>query len=420
LAIETVRERATDEPAGPVGGGRGRRALGTAAWMLLAVVIAGGVLAHWYADPRRIASSGDSYFYMRQALMFTGVSKPEATRIASDLTCQDINRSIRASHIKGHCDVYVVTGISPRYERIFATRPGYPLFAAPFVAVLGAWSGMVAATVVLALIAVVLAFLAVYLATGYRLGGFVAALTLVALPSGFWMTRLLTEAGLMGGYLAVILGTLLTWRGRHRLGLAVIGLSLVWLFAVKSAGGAAAALVVAGASVLALIGPRGRRRGPLLSGALAVVLLIAWTVFSALTRQPGLYETIQDYATTHFRRPDIADPYQWWWRQNQAYWPYQWQKLLQAPATMIGFFAAAAVLIVALRREAALFVLIGLTGVAMQLAHPYASQWDRMNMAMWVPVAAAAGLVAGWLGHQLWRLVGRLRRAARPAESRAA
>jgi hypothetical protein len=375
----------------------------TTIWILVTLLLAGGMLIYRYQDPKRIEASGDSYWYMRQALMFTGKTEPEATRISAELICADMNRSARDRKQPETCTSYDVSWVPARYIRIFTARPGYPLFAAPFVATLGTWHGMLTATVILVLAAVVLAFLAVFLATGYRLAGFVAALALIALPSGFWMTRMLTEGGLMAGYLAVILGVLVAWRGRYRLGLPLIGLALVWLFAVKSASGMAAAAVVIGASLIGLIGPRGQRRGPLVTGGLSVVLLAVWTGFSSLTHQPGLYETVQDFAANHFRKPDVPDPYPWLYRMNIAYWPHQWQALLRSPKALIEFGVATVLLIVKMRREAALFVFTGLIGVAMQVAHPYASQWDRMNVSLWLVVAAAAGVVVGWAGDRLVR-----------------
>jgi hypothetical protein len=402
-----------NRPGRPSARARRRAIWVTTAWILVTLFGAGGLMAYRYHKPARIEASGDSYWYMRQALMFTGKSEPEASRISAQLICADQNRVARELHQDPNCFSYDVSWVPQRYIRIFTSRPGFPLFAVPFVATLGAWHGMLTATVVLCLIAVVLAFLAVYLATGYRLAGFVTGLALIALPSGFYMTRMLTEGGLMAGYAAVIAGALLTWRGRYRFGLTVITLSLVWLFAVKSASGLAAAAVVAGASLIGLVGPRVQRRGPLLTGALGLVAAALWAAFSGLTHQPGLNETIQDFAANHFRKPDVPDPYGWLYRKNLAYWPDQWQALRKAPKPMIGFVVASALLVVKLRREAALFVFIGLIGVAMQVAHPYASQWDRMNFSLWLTMAAAAGLVAGWAGHQATRL-----RRRRTPESR--
>ncbi len=400
-------DRSRPDRPGPRPAPAGRAIRITVAWILVAVACAGGLLVYRFQSPRQIELSGDSYWYMRQSLMLTGKSELQASRISARLFCADVNRSARDRHETPSCFSYDVSWVPSRYVAIFTSRPGYPLFAAGFVAALGAWPGMLTATVILCLIAVVLAFLAVYLATGYRLAGFVAALMLIALPSGFWMTRMLTEGGLMAGYLAVIVGALLTWRGRYRLGPAVTALSLVWLFAVKSAGGLVAAAVVAAAGLIGLIGTRGRRRGPLLAGAVGLVMAVLWTAFAALTHQPGLDATIQDYAAHHFLKPDIPDPYSWLYRMNRAYWPEQARALLKAPMPMIEFVVASALLIARLRREAALFVLIGLVGLAMQVAHPYASQWDRMNFSLWLTVAAAAGLAAGWAGDQAWKLLRR-------------
>jgi hypothetical protein len=479
LAVELVRS-AIEKPDRARAGER-RPWLLTTVWVLLAVLVSGGVLVGRFQEPRRIESSGDSYWYVRQALMFTGTSEPEATRISAELICADMNRAARAAGFHGRCHGYDASWVPQRYVRIFSSRPGYPLVAAPFVATFGAWHGMLAATLLLALGAVTLAFLAVYLATGRRLAGLAAAVALAVLPSGYWMTRMLTEGGLLAGYLAVIIGAMLTWRGRHRVGLVVLGLALAWLFADKSAGGVAAALALVGASAFAVIAPEIRRRssgarrrssvdghesdnnrsldddsrpqdhrgagghgpgghgpgdrgpsgygpgghgpgergpgergpgdrgvgdhrGPLLAGGLGLGLLVLWTAFSALTRQPGLYETIQDFATRHFTHADVPDPYYWLWLKNRHYWPQQVRDVWAAPGAVIAFVVAGAVVALRMRREASLFVLIGLTGLAMQVAHPAGSEWDRMNLAVWLSVAAAIGLVVSWAGERLVRL----------------
>ena len=61
----------------------GRRAVWiTTAWILVTLVCAGGLMVNRYQDRARIEASGDSYWYMRQSLEFTGKSEADATRIS--------------------------------------------------------------------------------------------------------------------------------------------------------------------------------------------------------------------------------------------------------------------------------------------------------------------------------------------------
>ena len=371
-----------------------RRGVVEAAWILLVVVIASLLFLARYEDPRRISSSGDSMWYMRQALIFAGKSPDEARIAAARQVCRDINRSQRDQGARPSCTEYRSTGISPRYVAIFDSRPGYPLFAAPFVAVLGPWTGMVAATMLLAVAAAVLAYLAVWLATGLRLAGVFAGGLLFVLPPGFWMTRLLTESGVVAGYLAVILGGMLAWRGRTRLGLSIVTVALVWLFAVRSASGMAIALTLVGASAVALLTRLPQRRGALMTGGVGLLAVALWQVVSSVLRLPGLNDTIQDFATVHFTRPDISGPIGWLIEKNIAYWPEQLADEIPYPEAAIALLFAVVVLVRVMRSAATLWIFTGLTGVAMLVAHPVASEYDRLMLPLWIPVTCALGYAA--------------------------
>lgn len=367
-----------------------------AAWVLLVLAIAGGLCLIRYDDPRRIAISGDSYWYMRQAQMFAGVSEPEASAAASRQLCRDLNRSAadRAlddrSIVLPACVEYSMAGISPRYVAIFDNRPAYPLVASVFVSAFGPWTAMMIATMLFALLSAVLAYMAVWLATGLRLAGVIGSALLFALPSGFWMTRMLVEGAMMFGYLAVLIGAMLLWR-RRMVGLPLVVVALAWLFATRSASGAAAAISLVGASLLALFF-RGRdRRGPLITGGLATVTLAGWFAASAAYGLPGLNETIQDFATRHFRLPDISDPLPWLWRKNLEYWPIEGRRLLDAPWQILAGLLAAVILFRRARHIALLWMILGVTGLMLMLAHPANGEYPRMMIPLWLPIAAAAG-----------------------------
>jgi len=371
---------------------RTRRGLIETAWLLLIMVIATLLFFARYDDPRRIAS-GDSFWYMRQALIFTGVD-PETARLqAAQQVCRDTNRSFRASKATSRCKLYTSTGFAPRYVAIFDSRPGYPMFAAPFVATLGLWTGMMAATLVLALIAAVLAYLAVWLASGLRLAGVFAAAILFVLPSGFAMTRMMTESGVLAGYLAVLLGVTLLSRGR-RLGLPLVLVALAWLFLVRSASGMAMALTLLAVGIVASFG-RERRRVGVTIGVVGVLAVAAWQVVSKVLRLPGLNDTIQDFATGHFkRRADVADPIGWLVDTNLAFWPELLATEMATLTSAAAFGFAVAVLLLRMRVVAVAWICTGLTGVTMVVAHPMISQYDRLMVPLWLPVACTFGCAA--------------------------
>ncbi|MEV6631153.1 hypothetical protein AB0M54_10415 [Actinoplanes sp. NPDC051470] len=446
-----------------------RRRLVEAAWVILVIAVAVPLFMLRVDGPQRVAS-GDSYWYMRQAQIFAGVDPVTAAAVARREVCRDINRASRKQGGQAPCVEYDVM-TTPRYAAIFHSRPGYPLFGSPFVAVLGAWRGMMAATLVLALIAVVLAYLAVWLATGRRLAGLVAAIALLLLPSGFWMTRMLVESATLAGCLAVLLGATLTWRGRRLGGLVLAGGGLVWLFPVRSASALAVSLALLAASViLGLLarrrpqhaapapavppapvpaarvpaapapaapapaapapaarvpapvptvpvsavpasGSAARRAGVLpiraqskgglwWTAALAGAALLGWAVVSSVWHLPSLNETIQDRATDHFSRPDIADPLAYLTDLNLRFWRRWLSANAHEPGAMASVALAIVVLAVRLRRDAVLWILVGLSGFALVVAHPLISQQPRLSNPMWIPVAAVIGWAVAVMVHR--------------------
>ncbi|WP_436526315.1 hypothetical protein [Actinoplanes sp. HUAS TT8] len=382
---------------------RSRRWLVEGGCVALVVLIAGLLFAVRYQDPRRVAS-GDSFWYMRQALIFTGVDHTSATTEAARLMCRDMNRSLRAERQKTTCTAYPTGAIKPRYREIFASRPGFPLFGAPFVAVLGVWDGMVAATLVLALLAAALAYLAVWMATGRRRAGLLAAAMLFVLPSGFAMTRMLVESGVIAGYLAVLIGAMLILRGRVRPGVPIIVVALLWLFAVRSASGMAMSLVLIAGGPAALVA-RGGRRNPALLAGLGGLAVVAWTVVSVVLKLPGFNETVQDLATVHYTLPDVPHPVSWLLERNRHFWPDHVRAELVKPYKIA---LAVFVLLVFWRRMrpvAVLWIATGLTGVLMVLVHPLNSEYDRLIVPFWIPVAAVLGLASALALDRLPRAV---------------
>jgi hypothetical protein len=368
-----------------------RRALVVeAAWLLAVMAIAGVITVGRMHDPARLAS-GDTYWYARQAQIFAGLDPATASTRAADLVCQDSNRSNVANGGKPSCFTYVTTGITPRYQSIFTYRPGYPLFATPFVALLELPHAMKAATLALAMLAAAMAYLAIWMALGRRPAAVLGVTVLFLLPAGFWMSRLLTEGGCVAGVCATLIGAMLVLRGRLTAGLAVMTVALAWLFAFRSATGLAMVLVVVAGAVAALLFRAPQRRELLRLGGYGLGVGVVWTVFGAIVGEPGLTDTIQDYATTHFRRPDVPDPIGWLVDRNIWYWPQQFEKLATNPWSVAFLLFAAIVLLRRIGPAAWLWIGTGLIGVAMQIAHPYPTEYDRMMLMSWIPVACALG-----------------------------
>jgi GNAT superfamily N-acetyltransferase len=368
--------------------GRPRAAFVEALWLLVVLAIAAGIFLCRMEDSRRLAS-GDSYWYMRQAQIFAGVDPPTASDVAGRLICRDLNRSARDKGFTPGCTTYVTAGMAGRYKSIFDSRPGYPLFAAPLVGLFGAWRGMIAATMLLALLAAALAYLAVWMATGRRTAGVLGAGLLLLLPSGFFMTRLLTEGGCVAGIFATLIGVMLVWRGRW-IGLAVMAAALAWLFAFRSATGMAMAVVVLVGAVIALLTGVPRRQ-VFVTGGFAAVVVGLWSGVSAIFRLPGLTDTIQDFATYHYQKPDVAHPIGWLVGKNLRYWPDQLSHVLTSPWSYAFLLFAVVVLVRRLGQVAWPWIGTGLIGVLMLIAHPAGSEYDRMMLTLWIPVACAFG-----------------------------
>ncbi|MFF0466558.1 hypothetical protein ACFYPX_03820 [Micromonospora zamorensis] len=360
-------------------------------WVLLVVAISAGLFLVRYEDPHRIASSGDSYWYMRQAQMFTGVDERTASARTSKLVCQDINRSAVDQGQRPTCRSYPQRGVSERYIAIFDSRPGYPLLAAPFVKALGPWRGMMVTTMLLAVAAGLLMYLAVWMALGGRLAGLIATVLLFLLPTGFWMTRMLAEGAVLVGCLGTLIGVMVLMRGRTAAGLLIAVPALGWTLSAKSANGVALALVLLVAGLIALVTRGANRRGALVTAALGLATLSVWFTVSHLLALPSLNETIQDFATRHFKRPDIPDPYGWLLQQNLDFWPGQIRAALIAPLTLLTTVTAAAILMLRARHVALLWIGVGLSGLALLIAHPIGGEAERLLLPVWLPIAASFG-----------------------------
>jgi hypothetical protein len=349
-----------------------------------------------------VAMTNDGYRYARTSLQILGDSREVATQRAVRAFCTDVvgeaDRERRLSALRfrgrpkpGAVDACVaawpngVGPLSPRYEAIFDSRVGYPLFAAPLVALLGISPGLWVTSLLWT-----------------ALGGWLVVVLLrsAGVPGRFaaagQVLYYVTPIGLWGGYplaegvtLTLTVGALLGawWMVRRRVwpGLALLAGALVLGFLVKFSSLllTAAALVAAGAVLLWRDGAA-RHRGTYLMIAVNVCWLAAASGVAHLLAWPGAGESLQDTFTRRFSRPDVPDPWRRLARLNLNYWTQWVQNQARAPWLVLLLGASAWALF---RRHAALAWLVtavALTGFATFAAHPTVSQEQRLMIPIWL------------------------------------
>ncbi|WP_122619797.1 hypothetical protein, partial [Streptomyces sp. Tu 4128] len=276
-----------------------------------------------------------------------------------------------------------------RFMRIFEVRPGYPLFLAPFVAVLGVTWGLWAAGVVIACAGGVLAFLilrALSVPVPLALGG---QALYYALPCGTTAMRPMAEGLLMALTLAAVWGCALMLRaGRTRAGLALVAGSLAALFTVKHSQSLflGVCLAVAGA-LIALRRRRGGRspRDVLALAAVGLAGAVGTLVLARLLHYPSVSDSVQDLLTDHFARPDRERPWPEFWQLQGNFW-VEWLRRQAWQPLFVAALAAGAW--GALRRGGAVggfLVAAACTGILTQAGHPDINIWgERLIVLAWL------------------------------------
>lgn len=372
-------------------------------------------------DVQDTIPSNDTYQYARQTLRFLGDSQPVAVHDAASMFCHEIGN---APGLAGELQtdaaqetgttmdrysacMYVyrdgLTPSSPRYIAIFTSRPGYPLLAVPFVAVFGLVAGMWITTMLCAVAASVLVLVLLRVTGCRRTVALAGQALFLAAPTGYWSSRMLTDGPSLAADLLCLLGAWWLTERQIRRGawVFVAGSIAGFVFRYSTATMVALALTVAALLCLWLV--RGsRHRGLYWLAGLAGGTAVLSQLLSTLLGWPGFGESLQDTFTNHFIRPDVSDPLHLLLRANLSLWrayPDSSSDALLLPAGM---------LIVALflwRRERVFTVLtvaVALTGIASVIAHPIASQDDRLIMPAWLLIVLGLPLLAA-------------RRAAQPA-----
>ncbi|MFJ6216548.1 hypothetical protein ACIQGZ_24940 [Streptomyces sp. NPDC092296] len=348
--------------------------------------------------------ANDSYRYARHSLEILGTPPAEARRQAVQAYCA--TDAARRERLRGlnpvggrsagrraadlrSCLRANAAGLAPtdpRYERIFDTRPGYPLLIAPGIALFGVARGMWLTGIALAAGTSLLVVALLRQAGCSAPAALAGQLLFLCCRLGWWSIQPLAEGAVTAGVLAALLGAWWLLHGRGAAGAALLLAALGGTALVKYSAALplACALAVAAVGCLPLV--RAGRTGALLLAGLATgaAVLVAGCVL--LLRLPDATETLQDTFTRSFHRAPVADPWRRLLGLDLRYWA-QWLRDQAAQPVLPVLLAAGGWGL--LRRCRVLGVLAGaaaLVGVATAAAHPVADQHDRLWALLWVPV----------------------------------
>ncbi|MFC8372120.1 hypothetical protein [Streptomyces sp. NPDC057238] len=363
----------------------------------------------------------DSKNYLSYALSLTGADKREAATATIDYFCagrasiahreQNVNvirfhapdpapevlrecrerewRQVEARLAAGQTGGHTVPFMPERFMRIFEVRPGYPVFLAPFISLLGVTWGVWAAGVVVTCAGGVLAFLvlrALSVPVPLALTG--QALFLV-LPCGTTAMRPMTEGLLLTLTLAALWGCALVLEGhRTRPGLTLVGAALLALFTVKHSQALFLGLCLAGAGAAIAVRRRWRGlepgRGVVALAGAGCVGVFGTVLLARLLGHPSVSESVQDLLTDHFARPDRERPWAEFFQLQGNFWMEWLRRQLWEPV-FVAFLAAG--VLGALRRPAfgAFLVAAACTGFLNQAGHPDINIWgDRLITLAWL------------------------------------
>jgi len=359
-------------------------------------------------DYRQNVPSNDTYQYAKQTLRILGDSPQEAVHDAVVMYCQDSGNSAATtstlnyaggsgSGSSSYSSAYEaclhtyrngLTPSSPRYLAIFTSRPGYPLLAAPFAAVFGLRFGLWFAAILCTVIGSLLVLVLLRTVGASRWAALGGQVLFLAAPTGYWGSRMLTDGPSLATALLALLGAVWLVKGRTKAGLWALGAGLATGFLVRYSSEQVAALALAVAALLCLWWvPSSRGRGMKSVAVVAGGGFVVSELASTLLGWPGLSESLQDTFTKHFIRPDVSNPVGRLVRLDLHYWGYYPVSEQTALLVLVGLIGIAGALV---RRDAVygIFVsAVAATGIAAVVAHPIASQADRLMSPLWVLLA---------------------------------
>jgi hypothetical protein len=359
----------------------------------------------------------DTYWYTRQAVRYSGASIAHSGEVASRVECAAINRYSREIGMPAACHHYPTHQPNPRYARIFTTRPGFSLLAAPLVRLAGPLPGMEWATAIASVLAALVGYAAVRAVGGSRLAGIGSALLLYIFPSGYWTSRLLPEGAMLAGCLATGIGITMLWprpgdgtgarpgRGRITAGIAVAVIGLAWTYVMKSANGfLLSAVLLAGGAALAAWTRARPRAGPwwrpggwwrpaswwrpsaVITALVGLAGTVGWLVVSQAAHLPSFSDTIQDMASSHFRGRLTPSPIGYLVKRDIWFIPHWGLVVIRDVWPLPVAAAGIAALVWTCRARAVPWLLIGVTGPLAVAAHPIGSESDRLALPVWLPV----------------------------------
>ncbi|MBR7837462.1 hypothetical protein KDL01_29555 [Actinospica durhamensis] len=375
--------------------------------------------------PARHYTWDDSYRYVMTIERILGHSGAQARALAIRWYCGDLGRtgSGGAAGVPACVAHWTAAGglwpNTPQYNQIFIARPGYPLLAAPFVALFGLGGGL---AVVAWLCAICAAWLCLLIARVAGLRPFAALAAMIAfclVPSFFWMQQYLTEGPTMVCTLVVLLGVVWALRGKPRLGLAISGAGYLVGFVVRySTFSVQAGLVMACVALLALCSRAHRNRRIYRIAGLHGAACVAMTVLPSFFGWPGFSNSLQDTYGDHFTKPMPPNVYHLWLSHIYTYVDHIGRMYLHEPFVLLPLLAGCVLLWIRYRTMAAVVSAAALTGVVTALAHPALGQLSRLYFQVFLltvfGVAAVVDLVERRVRARPPRSAGSSAQAAEP------
>jgi hypothetical protein len=365
---------------------------------LAAAFGAAGGLARWLGPGPR--TYPDSYWYVSKAFEWTGLSGSTASQAARDVVCSNRNDAALAAR----CPELVADLLSlpERYQAIFVSRPGSSALLTPFLSVFGPKALPWLAIGLAALLAVLLSTMVIrWLGLGesscLRQGATAVTTSAlsVALPLGFWSTRVLSEGV---SYVLLATAALLACAviGRQvspTMGGLLLFVCTLLTCAVKAPYGVVLAVGLTIVLAVLAVNERGYARAGLLGAAAGVASAgAAWTALSLSLRWPGLTETLQEKFTAKFVRPDVPDPFTRLFglqRETLSEWFIPMSLRL---TTLIVVGGLLAFLAYRVRAQAMPWLVIGVIGPINVVVHPNMSEIPRLQATIWIPLTLAIAL----------------------------
>ncbi len=347
--------------------------------------------------------SNDSYRYARTTLQLLGESRADAQRNALAVYCSNQTYQAQRSHevtnpanfqapfpyVKTYdrCIAKYPHGLlpnSPQYERIFDTRPGYPLLLLPAVAAFGLLKGMWLTSLLITAAASMLVFLLLRVAGLSRMAGLIGQGIFFASPLAYWSMQPLSEGALTVFVLVAMLGSWKLLQGKIAYGAIILLASYAALAVTKDATGLLLALSSVFVCGVALLQPRLRRRTTVLFAGISALAGALIVGASYWLRLPSAETSLQDTFTRHFTMPPATHIWTQLIHLNAAYWQHWLADQATRPMFLLLTALACWALFTRNPTLGWLGLTVGLVGVGTAIAHPVVTQTDRLWELAWI------------------------------------